>query len=372
MDPAGALSELGLTPPTSEEAIRRAYLKGVRAHPPERDPEGFRRVREAYELLKGAPWFWQAIEQEPRVEPEPEPESESEPEPELEPELESDEFVPSDDPQRYARSLIDRMASGSSDAGVNPWLALDCALTLFQRGESSLGAELLTRFGTWTANTGVRVAELGAPSIARWALLRELANLHPFVDRGVVVALAKSVRSAQFFEAADVLTAAHARQGASLEDLLRKKAPTLYAAVWPMVRTSEVTPAFRTKKALVWPWFGTMFFALQIFRLCASSADEDRPARSRPAIALSATATARARALDVSEASSMDAHRRQLEGVGRAVDAAIALGDCGALRDQWPLYLAASDDADRSRTARREAVLQLCPEFGGELPGESP
>ena len=58
MEPLGALSELGLTVPTSADAIRRAYLRRVRAHPPERDPERFRKIRDAYELLKDAPWLW--------------------------------------------------------------------------------------------------------------------------------------------------------------------------------------------------------------------------------------------------------------------------------------------------------------------------
>ncbi len=32
--------------------VRLAYLQQVRAHPPERDPEGFKRVREAYDVLR--------------------------------------------------------------------------------------------------------------------------------------------------------------------------------------------------------------------------------------------------------------------------------------------------------------------------------
>jgi hypothetical protein len=49
-----ALAELGLDPPGphDEATIRRAYLKGVKVRKPETDPEGFRRLREAYELLR--------------------------------------------------------------------------------------------------------------------------------------------------------------------------------------------------------------------------------------------------------------------------------------------------------------------------------
>jgi|GEM_PF-4505633 len=46
-----ARSVLGLGGGESTEEIRRAYLRAVRRHPPERDPDGFRRVREAYETL---------------------------------------------------------------------------------------------------------------------------------------------------------------------------------------------------------------------------------------------------------------------------------------------------------------------------------
>jgi len=35
-----------------DEQIKKAYLTKVRQHPPERDPEGFRRVRAAYESIR--------------------------------------------------------------------------------------------------------------------------------------------------------------------------------------------------------------------------------------------------------------------------------------------------------------------------------
>lgn len=43
---------LGVDPDATGAEIRRAYLDKVREHPPERDPEGFKRVREAYEQLR--------------------------------------------------------------------------------------------------------------------------------------------------------------------------------------------------------------------------------------------------------------------------------------------------------------------------------
>ncbi|PYV82337.1 MAG: hypothetical protein DMG05_28325 [Acidobacteria bacterium] len=43
---------LGITREASEAEIKRAYFSLVREHPPERDPEGFKRVRAAYEKLR--------------------------------------------------------------------------------------------------------------------------------------------------------------------------------------------------------------------------------------------------------------------------------------------------------------------------------
>jgi curved DNA-binding protein CbpA len=43
---------LGLKRDATEAEIKRAYFTLVREHPPERDPEGFKRIRAAYEKLR--------------------------------------------------------------------------------------------------------------------------------------------------------------------------------------------------------------------------------------------------------------------------------------------------------------------------------
>jgi curved DNA-binding protein CbpA len=43
---------LDLEETADDEAVRAAYLEAVRKSPPDRDPEGFRRIREAYEALQ--------------------------------------------------------------------------------------------------------------------------------------------------------------------------------------------------------------------------------------------------------------------------------------------------------------------------------
>ena len=60
-----AWSLLGLVPPggheagaarapacINDDAIRDAYLRAVKEHPPDRDPASFERIRDAYEVLK--------------------------------------------------------------------------------------------------------------------------------------------------------------------------------------------------------------------------------------------------------------------------------------------------------------------------------
>ena len=42
---------LGLAPTLDAAAVRRAWMQGVKLHPPHSDPDGFRRMRAAYERL---------------------------------------------------------------------------------------------------------------------------------------------------------------------------------------------------------------------------------------------------------------------------------------------------------------------------------
>jgi len=55
MDPKRAYEILGIEPGTPRQDIRRAYLRLVREHSPEADPEGFARVRAAFDTLRRAP-----------------------------------------------------------------------------------------------------------------------------------------------------------------------------------------------------------------------------------------------------------------------------------------------------------------------------
>jgi DnaJ-class molecular chaperone len=43
---------LGVEETATDNAIREAYIAAIRLSPPDRDPEGFRRIREAYDHLR--------------------------------------------------------------------------------------------------------------------------------------------------------------------------------------------------------------------------------------------------------------------------------------------------------------------------------
>ncbi len=45
---------LGVPRTADDNQIKRAYFQAVRVHPPERDPEGFQRIRKAYERIRTA------------------------------------------------------------------------------------------------------------------------------------------------------------------------------------------------------------------------------------------------------------------------------------------------------------------------------
>jgi curved DNA-binding protein CbpA len=48
----GARTVLGVSPDATLEQVRAAYLEKVRQHPPDRDPEQFEQIRDAYSRLR--------------------------------------------------------------------------------------------------------------------------------------------------------------------------------------------------------------------------------------------------------------------------------------------------------------------------------
>jgi hypothetical protein len=67
---AEAFETLGVSPDVSPRELKRAYRRAAARHAPDRDPDGFRRVRAAYELLSRPQDAWDALlSSEARVPP---------------------------------------------------------------------------------------------------------------------------------------------------------------------------------------------------------------------------------------------------------------------------------------------------------------
>lgn len=52
MRPRSPFSVLGIDPTLDSALVKRAYFQQLAFHPPQRDPEGFRCLRAAYEVLR--------------------------------------------------------------------------------------------------------------------------------------------------------------------------------------------------------------------------------------------------------------------------------------------------------------------------------
>ena len=52
MNPARAAELLEVSASANDEAVRAAYLRKVQEHPPDRDPDLFEQIRDAYQLMR--------------------------------------------------------------------------------------------------------------------------------------------------------------------------------------------------------------------------------------------------------------------------------------------------------------------------------
>jgi hypothetical protein len=373
-------------------------LKSVRAHPPERDQEGFRRVREAYELLKDSPWLWQAEQpvcvDVPGVgvvvfpgnivgahEPAP-PDEPVRPEvaEETPSDAESDEEMPDadvpplgqelyaamerEDFERAAALLLEAMSPATATGGVSisPWQVLECTLGLFLQGRSKLGGELLGRLEEWSARHGLHPGQISPAAAARWTLLKELNALRGQVEANVLRTFATAVKTGRFSSAKAVL-----EEDLIARDRVARYAPTLYSAARPIV--PEITPrrAFFQGSNWSWSYLWVAFAALQGIRFCI---EEPLSRRHQATESRATDVAASAFVPDSSDPAQLHFQRLKVE---HFIDESVSKGDCNDVREQWPAYVAAiqarrvADDGPLY-LARRGTALRMCPELQRDLP----
>lgn len=227
-----ALSELGIGVGASAEEARRAYLRRLKRHKPETDPEGFRRLREAYELVRD-PTAFAVLDAEaiplPSLSHESAPRSAGPGDPEgFSPRTDPRALVAAGKLKSAARELATQYESSAAlDAVTTPQaFAIDLLLRLHERGALKTAERLESAFRCSPAGQDRMSPNLGA----RWALARELGALPRELSTDVRAALAVAARLGD------------ARTAVDLVDRLRRTEMERAEANLTLVR--EYAPAF--------------------------------------------------------------------------------------------------------------------------------
>jgi hypothetical protein len=186
MDQARALEELGVTGSWDDRGLRRAYLRKVKQHPPERDPEGFARVRAAYEFMRSLAVSSQTDTIESRslpppvVEPFPPP---AEP---------NNSIVPEPPPT----SLVAIPEPSLAVAITDPHQVLVDALHQYADGQPEEAARLLDAFEAEVSREqDIEFRTLPAQAVSLLALVSDLRRVQPWLDESFHAALARSIAS---------------------------------------------------------------------------------------------------------------------------------------------------------------------------------
>lgn len=399
MDIDRALAELGVTRGVDPETLRRAYLRQVRAHPPERDPEGFKRVRSAYDFLREQPWLWSAPEDEP-VPSEQDgagspvcvvPESASAPAhdtgtsrapseadasgvssapagvgskdeapPEPDPAVLDSAFetwmrlqgpAALERPEETASLMIELFGSTSSTLLPPAWSVFEVILVLVRGARVDRAAELLAAFEARLALDGTALHALSTELAARYKLIRELIALRGMAPKGAMVALAKAIQDGNLLGAGDAVTTASKLAGASFNAGFAQRAPTLHMSLKRFFVEPE--PSYQLGSAAVRFGWSLMFIILIGIRAfsdedssktshsAATAAHRDRIEKvsaTEPPVTDSNAASGEQRAGVAGFPSVELTAGQRLEHLEKTIDIALRDEDCVALQEQWSLY----------------------------------
>ncbi len=241
-----ALGELGLSKTADAADVRKAYLRLLKSRKPELDPEGFMRLREAFELVNGLARVGvlgamakaegspandevdstvhvnteqpstirearaeEAPPSEPVVTQEPAPAAPDEaPEGSEKAEAATEEPQPSspswsislDQPKEAAATLCDMLAYAKAGHDVPPqlpFLTMEVLLRLHLTGSLKTARSLMDAFEEWLS---VTANEIRFPPVmaVRWAMLRELWAVRHELPLEVRAPIARGIASGDF------------------------------------------------------------------------------------------------------------------------------------------------------------------------------
>lgn len=245
-----ARRELGVTSEASTDLVRRSYLRLLKTRKPETDPDGFQRLREAYELVKLG-----AMLGEPAKPPRPVPDAA----------LEASALEASEEPRPdpapvevfLGKGVAAALAEKDLDAAVEAaheqldavlahperpaWLEgaamFTLAFELYVAGRARDARSLTKKLRQSFDRSGNEARVLHAGAAAAWAVLRELAALPRKLPDDVFAGFARSMLMGTSVAALAALERVR-ESGHDMDALgadLRDKAPSLwalYGAAW--------------------------------------------------------------------------------------------------------------------------------------------
>jgi hypothetical protein len=258
--------ELGVEPGAEPDTIRRAYLRKVKVHKPEVDPDGFKRVREAFEVLGRWAAFQAHLRRQqtesapepgaapPAPAPEPPPSSEASPAPL--PAAAAISTAPSSaskwaevaellTAKRHdeARALMVRLFSGEEALGPapHPEQLLFVLLELQAASPGEAGREALKAYAAWLDRTQQELAL--SQQGPRWLFTRELMRLPNTFPPELEALIAVGVLSGDFDKLFERLRA-YTRESPARADgaimSLADRAPTLHQIISPWLNPDLV------------------------------------------------------------------------------------------------------------------------------------
>lgn len=365
-----AVALLGLTPPFTAKDVRRAYLRLLKVHKPESDPEGFMRLRQAYELFEGVERVGP-----PQAQPEPgdvaaepladESSARDEPDtaatvPEVTAELEPpapevdeaalppwERAVP-DDAKVAAALLTEWLERAKSDPTAPPppmTSALRVLWSMLDRRAFKTAGQLYRAIDDRLEQVG------GAWGQLAWGMTQGLWEMRKSVPEHLYSPMVQAVATENPSRAAEALEAFAAdrpRGAAELQNELSQRAPQLAAVFNRFLAAEEPTPKI-PKRSIAGSVWWVVPLLLGVLRVCRSTTETSAPGYQPNPIVV-AEREERIAVIDAAKklTTAAEANGWVLMGAnGRAIQADMQTNDCAdahrRIAECYPLLVSASE-----------------------------